>query len=56
MTEIASIRAVFGVARLNTAVTTSFAILFLPMIARLTPAAASTSCARATGTRRRSLP
>ncbi len=35
VTEIASYRAVFGVARLNTAVTTSFAILFLPMIARL---------------------
>jgi O-antigen/teichoic acid export membrane protein len=35
MTEIASYRAVFGVARLNTAVTTSFATLFLPVIARL---------------------
>jgi O-antigen/teichoic acid export membrane protein len=35
ITEIASYRAVFGVARLNTAVTTSFATLFLPVIARL---------------------
>lgn len=35
VTEIASYRAVFGVARLNTAVTTSFATLFLPTIARL---------------------
>ena len=35
VTEIADYRAVFGVARLNTAVTTSFAILFLPVIARL---------------------
>ncbi len=35
VTEIASYRAVFGIARLNTAVTTSFVTLFLPMIARL---------------------
>lgn len=35
VTEIADYRAVFGVARLNTAVTTSFATLFLPVIARL---------------------
>ncbi len=35
LTEIADYRAVFGVARLNTAVTTSFATLFLPVIARL---------------------
>jgi len=35
VTEIAEYRAVFGVARLNTAITTSFATLFLPVIARL---------------------
>ena len=35
VTEIAEYRAVFGIARLNTAVTTSFATLFLPVIARL---------------------
>ena len=35
VTEIASYRAVFGIARLNTAITTSFATLFLPLIARL---------------------
>jgi O-antigen/teichoic acid export membrane protein len=35
VTEVAEYRAVFGVARLNTAITTSFATLFLPMIARL---------------------
>ena len=56
VTEIASYRAVFGIARLNTAVTTSFATLFLPISPGCTPAAASTSCARATGTRRPSSP
>jgi O-antigen/teichoic acid export membrane protein len=35
VTEIAEYRAVFGAARLNTAVTTSFATLFLPVIARM---------------------
>ncbi len=34
-TEVADYRAVFSAARLNTAVTTSFATLFLPMIAKL---------------------
>ena len=35
LTEVAEYRAVFGTARLNTAITTSFATLFLPVIARL---------------------
>jgi O-antigen/teichoic acid export membrane protein len=35
VTQVAEYRAVFGVARLNTAITTSFATLFLPVIARL---------------------
>lgn len=35
LTEVAEYRAAFGVARLNTAVTTSFSTLFLPVIARL---------------------
>lgn len=35
MVEVANYRAVFGSARLNTAVTASFATLFLPVIARL---------------------
>ena len=35
ITEVANYRVVFGPARLNTAVTASFATLFLPMIARL---------------------
>lgn len=35
VTEIAEYRAVFGAARLNTAVATSFSTLFLPLLARL---------------------
>lgn len=35
ITEVADYRAVFGTARLNTAITASFATLFLPTIARL---------------------
>ncbi len=35
VTQIAEYRAVFNAARLNTAITTSFATLFLPVIARL---------------------
>ena len=35
LTAIATYRAVFGIARLNTAVSTSFSTLFLPTIARL---------------------
>ena len=33
--EVANYRVAFGPARLNTAITTSFATLFLPVIARL---------------------